>query len=739
MRPSSDVTSNRTARVLIAVAIVFAVMSAISAVGQVLDLAPAAQPPELDENTYANKLVAALHEELQALVEEERAAEEVKRPVYRAMINFRIIAAELLAAGEEAGPDGSGAYIIGVRLCHACDELDGALRQLLSMIDVYASDPSTVEEAEEDRVNRAWKAVRRFDQLAIDRAEDVRTANVKALDESLTAIFAPLAEAISVITDEEIVSHWPSRTAARATSASTGGGPMPPTRPRQSPQQLLNRLEQTVLDDEALGGFSAIISMLNRAEAYPDLRPQVDAMCHLLARGLDLADALSRAHWLDDEQNQRYGHLLSNAVTLLADPENRPNGQETLERLDLSRLIVERVSALPGDRDAQAVFGAALLVFDAGLDNEQRSEDATVPQRMSRLRQVLDRMIAYREAREPDLPRDLRVVHRDLQEAYESSERALLAGIETLARDPRALSDPAFVTLLADQEEFLEALLCTRRMPIWEQKIGLIDPNSAEPFSARMRRIAGQVVDPNRRPESVRILTEFDRQMSQVYPLPFEAGLKAASPEAVEATGGLHRRLLSEIEKQRRVWAEEWAGADPDRAAIDRMMLLYRLMSTMADTVEAQRLGNEGGRVLNRWGGWELGPSTLARTMNDVPTRLKLATGAVLEGDDLGLKRQLDRLDLDSPLARLIGRLNLIIGPAMRDLPDGAPGIVGQITRSPTADAWMIHRREEFASLCRYALEQDHARNDGDAELAGRIGEYVNHLAEQLLTDLQDR
>jgi hypothetical protein len=607
------------------------------------------------------------------------------------------------------------------------------------MIDEYAGHPSAAEGAQEDRVNRAWQAVRRFDQLAIDRAENVRTANIKALDQNLPAIFAPLAEAITVITEQEIVSHWPPRSAARTMAASSGGTSAPPPRPRQSPQQLLNRLEQTSLDDDTLSAFGAIISMLKRAEAYADLKPQVGAMCNLLAGGLDLADALSRADWLEDEQNELYERLLNRAATLLADPSTRASGQQLAERLDLSRLIIERISMLQGDRDAQAALGQALLVLDVGLDDERTTEDATAPQRMSRLRQVLDRMIAYREAGEPDLPRELRIVHRKLQDAYAKSERALLTGIETLARDPQALSDPAFVTLLADQEEFLEALSCVRRMPVWEQKVGLIDPDCVEPLASRWRRTAGQVVDADHRPEAVRTLMEFERQIDRVYPLPFEAELTAAAPEAVEATGGLQRRLLEELQKQRKAWAEAWARANPDRSAIDRMMLLHRLMSTMADTVEAQRLGNEGGRVFNRWGGWELGMTTLARTMNDVPARLKLATGAVLEGDDGGLTRQLDRLDVDAPLARLIDRLNLIIGPAMRDLPDGAIGIMGQMTRPPTADAWMIHRRAEIASLCRYALEQDHATKQGNAELAGRIGEYVNHLAEQLLADLQDR
>lgn len=705
--------------------------------GQVLDLASAPRAPELGESTHASSLIVTLRSEVRDLVDSQRSAGGAARPVVEAMVGYRSIAIDLLVAGEDAGEAGSVVCLAGVCLFEGLADLDASLERLIAMIDEANSLAPGGRSPDEDRVLRAWQAVGRFDRKAAEMAGDLRTADAHSLDANLARVFAPLAEAVSLIEETDIVSHWPPHSAARYPDAAGYLASGPISRTRQSPGQLANRLSMSRLDDETRAAFDKNITMLKRAEAYADLRPQVEMLCSLLAVGLDLAEVVAEAEWLTEPERNLYSRMLGEAVADLGDNDTRARGRRLIERLDLSRLVIERISALDDNSDVQSAIGAALLAADAELDQENPDAAAdTADRRLSRLRRALDLMIAYREAAQAELPRELRVLHRDLEDAYKRAEKALLADLTAIATDARAGSDPAFVTLLADQEDYLQALLLVRRMPTWIEKTGLIDPASAEPFAAAMRKTARQVLDPSRRPQAVRTLKSFERQISLVYPLPFEEELVAASPEAVAATGGLNGRLLDELQKQRTAWVRTWATADPDADVLDRMVLLHRLMSTMADTVEASRLGTEGGAVFNRWSAWELAQATLARTMNDVPTRLKLATGAVLQSDDVGLVRQLDRLDVDAPLARLIGRLNLVIGPAMVELPAGAVGVMGQLTRPPTIDAWLIHRRNEVASMCRYALEMDHARQQDDSQLAAEIGHYVNYRANRLLTEL---
>ena len=349
---------------------------------------------------------------------------------------------------------------------------------------------------------------------------------------------------------------------------------------------------------------------------------------------------------------------------------------------------------------------------------------------------ALDRMIAYRELERAALARELRVVHRRLDDRYRASERALLAAIPAVTTSPDAFSDPALVSVVADHKQYLEDLGRLGKLPKWVNAISVIQPRAAGAFAGQTRRLSQWLLDPNRRPDAIRVLDRFERQLQAYYPLPFEEALRRGEEEAVIATGGLHLRLVDTIDRQRKRWAQAWAaGGGPD--ADDRMALLLQLTQTMADTVEVLRLGGDG-LVLNRWAAWELAPEGTAKSASDLPNRLKLATAAAIDDDPEGLQRQLDRIGAEAPPAMLMGRLTALLADELNALPSGAISIMGQSVGPPPPGAWMLDRRREIADLCRYAMEHDYARSTGRDELADRLAAHVNGLAVELLRDLKE-
>ena len=55
---------------------------------------------------------------------------------------------------------------------------------------------------------------------------------------------------------------------------------------------------------------------------------------------------------------------------------------------------------------------------------------------------------------------------------------------------------------------------------------------------------------------------------------------------------------------------------------------------------------------------------------------------------------------------------------------------------APTAAAWLADRRRELARICRYAIEEHHARARGEVRLAEEIAAWVNQRADRFLEDL---
>jgi hypothetical protein len=165
------------------------------------------------------------------------------------------------------------------------------------------------------------------------------------------------------------------------------------------------------------------------------------------------------------------------------------------------------------------------------------------------------------------------------------------------------------------------------------------------------------------------------------------------------------------------------------------MLLLSRLLISMDDLSGAMALDPDA-FSLNDWSAWDLRDDMLDRAVNAMTSRYKLATVAAVGGrfDELGA--QLDRIGEQAAVTKLAGRLARHLATALRSLPINAVSVLGQTIVPPGPDAWLGDQRTALASVCRYALEADHARKVGRDELADRLATYVEQIADELLVAL---
>jgi hypothetical protein len=135
----------------------------------------------------------------------------------------------------------------------------------------------------------------------------------------------------------------------------------------------------------------------------------------------------------------------------------------------------------------------------------------------------------------------------------------------------------------------------------------------------------------------------------------------------------------------------------------------------------------------NRFAAWEMPTSLLARSVSDLPNRLKLATAAATQRDFEQLERELSRIGRDAPLAQVVVRLSLPLDPLLRDLPGGAASALAQLVHPPPDDAWLIDQRQAIAEFCRYAMEADALRPEESDETRAAMRAFVRDRARHLI------
>ncbi|MHC4992240.1 MAG: hypothetical protein ACYTGC_14805, partial [Planctomycetota bacterium] len=635
------------------------------ATAQMFDLDAAAGPPALGLDTYAEHCVGQLEQEMVDLADRADHAPEPAGDVLRATLGVRWLAVTLLQRADREGASGSLDFMTGFRLYRGRHELDELLH---TAVETGGNADATA-------------ALRRFnDRLAV-LARELPDDQDGELDEQVGALLRPLADAVTVLVPGAVANHW-----VPADDITRGPGLAAPASAGidELLQQLEVQVNTTALTEQTAEQLRSVVEYLRRGAAFAEYQPAVERYCRLLVDVVHLADAAARAEWLD-ERRAIYRQKIQESITLFADPMTRVEAEARLRRLAATRHALQRVTTLaqntgvpapqPGKsrpRPRAAVIDADTL-RQAFLAAAAEPGDGDSPGRgMETLVRVLDGMIVYRAMAEPDLPAELRRVWRKLDGSYTAAERAVVEALPVLVGRSDALSDPALVSVLSDHAQYLEDLERLARVPQWVDTVRFISPRAAGPFSGHVRKLAGWLTDPGRRPDAVRGLGEIEQQLSDFYPMPFEEALRRGDPPAIVATVALPEQLVARIEEDRRRWAEGW-GDDAMGAMAARLRRLHRITKVMADTETLLDVG-DGALVLNRWAAWEIDPETMQRLVADLASRLKLATTAAIEGDDAGLADQLNRIQ--APLAELVRRLTEALNDPLLKLPSGPLSVV---------------------------------------------------------------
>lgn len=739
-------------------------------IAQTLDISSAIAPPVLVQPTYSAHLVAELDDEIKKLRIAPQDENQQRQAIRTASINIRMIASDLLASGDRAGKDGSIAVLAGLRLARGRGAIDSALSKLLDL-------PPASQPAETPGAVAGDKAAAGLESIL--RSIRVFNDSVEALerqahpfdghdpDEILPAVFKHLAQAIGELEQSPIASHWiPARSVNIKAPASDRAATISSDRPELSLEAIAARLPDAPLLPQARDDLADIIDFLRRGEQFTELQPRIDQYRSVVQAVLELADLAAQAAWLTDRDRQAYSGRIAHAVALFKDPKTRDAGRSMIGRLNRSRAVIEHIGALAQAKVEVKAIAGALSAAEMMIDDEVQSDAGR--QQLALLAQILERMVAYRHLPAANLKGDLRSVERDLHKSYRKAEEALLKQIGSMAANAHPMSDPAFTTLLSDHKQLLADLQRVREVPAWVQAIAAIDHGSSDLFQRQILKISRWLLDPNRRPDAVAAMDQFQQQLNLFAELPFEKQLRAADPTAIAASGGLNEKLIAVISQQRQKWAQAWSEGNSSGEAGNWMMNLYRLTRTMAEADEVVRAagppeppesgipdsgvpelhipglpglpGVPGGEILNRWPAWQLDPATVARPMADVVNRLKLATAAAVGGDEAGLAQQLERMDRDAPLAKLVGRLSGLLREDLSALPQNeAAAIMGQIVFPAMPGAWMLDHQRELADVCRYAAEQQYAAAAGRKESADAMNQYVNAVANRLLVILGER
>lgn len=689
--------------------------------------------PALDESSFAKELADRLDEEISLLASAASGEPaDVLRNLLVARANVRVLAQRLLMLAHQAGPEGSIAFVFGATLYNGRTAIDRSLAIEPWPVD-FDAEAESAAEGVRDRFSDAFWSLVRFNESAGAWPDELRDPSVESLDVEVARLLEPLREALEAIEQRHATSHWVEGSdivAAQAEESELHADEPVPS--------LAERLAAAPLPDETRAATLEISAILDAADEFAEFQVQADAYREHIEGAVAYAETLARAEWAPDTVRDRGLARLHAAVLLFKDKATREEAVLQLARLTDSRRTLERLThltTLTRHRVRPTALEAAFFNAEDQLDDPARA--AAAREHLARLHAVLERMIAWRELREPQIRRELKVVCANLDRRYEQVEADLLAALQAMPPEAPFGADPNVLALLANHAQILRDLDHVQSIPAWAAAVQSVHPQAAERFELEARRTAQWLIDPARRAEAVRTMDHLAARMAMILPFPFEEPLRAGTADAVAMTSGQHEALLATLSAQRAAWIDLWL--EREQAEVDPPIeLLYRLMRAMADTVELARLGGDAA-WLNRWAAWEIEAAAMAPAVSEAPNRLRLATQAAVTGNMDDLRQQLERIDAELPLAELIGRVAAAIGPALLALRDDGLSVVEQVTRPPDLSAWMSPRRIEFARICRYAAEEAHARSLGRAELADVCAAYVNSLAQDVLQELRDQ
>jgi len=698
-----------------------------AAIAQELALPGDDVPPAIEGATYLQTLIERLDEERAEIAEAERGAPESARITYRAMLNVRILASELLAQAEAHRAEGSICAVLGLQLAHGRHLLDAELTQLMGL-------PA-------QKLWRPLSEVKRFDDLAVDLATTIRTTDEDALTQSLARILTPLADAViqaraagakpadaagsaaEAMPPAALRSAWPTR-------AEIGLAPLPrheSTLTAEGVQSVRAIRGALTLDEEPAAHADLILGFLTRALPHVDLHARAEPVLQALRDALMLRQAAEGAEsWLSDAMVARYTQRTDQTLADLADPHLRDLGLPRAARLAQSARLLRAIQAL---RDSDEVLPTirrtlrdTLIQADALTGDEELP--ASPSRELDRLAEMVERMQQFRDEVAAAAPREVRVVYDGIARETRRVEKTVLDELGRLLEQPSLLTDPGFVSLTGTYRRSVDELALLRRVPALVQSLSAHKPDAQRLIAQRLQRLAELIGRPEQRETATGALRRIEDELARFAPFSFEVELRAGTPAADLVTGGQQAELIKVIDAARARWASTWSAIELTDAPPPEMVLLERLCRMLSTGVRVESAKGTTS-TLARWAGWEAPATITLRTVHDLPARLKLATFSIITGDPAGAADQLDRLEREVALAELLADLATRLAPALADRTDDGLHLLSRLIIAPTPSSWLGSQRRRLAGICWYALETQFAQDAGSPESAPALRAWV--------------
>lgn len=776
MRRSQGI--HRACRLCVAVVL----LAAGASHAQLLDLPDARPAPTLESPTAAEQIIAELRAEIDAIADRERGAPESVRVILRSLINMRILAAELLEAGDRAGHEGSIAIVMGLTIA---TEREGMDRLLLGELAPNLREPPGDENEEKDDGGGAdadeagappaerivlsadmIAALHAFNERVVDHADLVRTADPGELDEALSFLLAPLAEAIEERAERPIVSHWPALDGLGAAGEDGADALIP------GDADLSDAVRGLVRDEAARETAVMIAERIEQGLEIPAYRLEARLLRARLSRLVGVMRAIDEAAPaanLSSDMHARLTEVFRNGLDALADPRRRSAAEDWTSYLESSGALARRIKQLAqGRHDVRPIVAAyerleaeawsgrsinadgAADAIDAtqpgaGASNSDGdSQDVVAPPpstaHLDRMRHAADPLIQLAEFDRAAVPRWLRPSAQRMEREARIAARRFNDAMASIHSAAAFTSDPGVVAALDELARYAQALRWMQEAEAWRAALLQFAPDRDDRFRNQLRQWFDDLLDVGRAQRAMDHLRRLDREVDRFAVLPFEDALRERSPGAIELTGGVNDELASLVQRLRRQWAEAWSTGKPDDEATQNVDLAHRLLGYLEGSEALLAMREADARpVLQRWSAWAMPDAAMRRMIGDVPSRLKLACGAAVRGRGALLQRQLDQMERQAPIAWLIARMSLAMEDELAALPDGAPGLLGQLMHSPSDDAWMSDRRMEIAHICRYVIEAEFAGRTDRGGIEGEVNQYLSGLAEDLLRRIDEQ
>ena len=391
---------------------------------------------------------------------------------------------------------------------------------------------------------------------------------------------------------------------------------------------------------------------------------------------------------------------------------------------------LERLSSLPGTRTADI---ERLVEVGAVIRN---IEDPTRRSNLLEHRAAIVEIMIESGSLEPDaVDRGLQASARRIQNRHRREVRAVIEDLDRMS-DARLDPDEAVRERLKAAGDSADDLDRLRRTGDLVERLTHLQPAAARGISTRMRMLARALADDRTRAEAARRHDEITNDLDRFVPLSGEMMLLDPDDRVSELVAGRSVELVARIERGRREWVDEisagvWNG--PGRISL---MCLDRFCGLLID-VNAMRSDDPDIvrrlEIFNRWGGWYVSGSMVEWTARTITPGLRLAAIAGAEGDFERLDRDLDRLERQSPPARLVTWFSSRLEGSLAGLDGGSVGALAAVALPPAIDAWGLEHRNPLARISRGFAEIAAARRRGDTDDVERLSRWVTRTCDDLL------